>query len=124
MNYVLDVNTLIALKHSRSQGPQTCRKWVGRHGMDSMATCALTEFGFIRISILVFGVSLTEARNDLADLKAKVGRFVEKALSPSVPDRSKNAANTTDANLIQMAQSAGLQLATFDTGIPGAELII
>lgn len=123
MKYLLDVNTLIALKHSRSPHHQTCRNWAGKHGMDSMATCALTELGFIRVSMVAFGVSLADAQSDLADLKGTISHFVEKAPSPSLPDWSTNAAKTTDAYLIQLAQTAGLQLATFDRGIPGAVLI-
>ena len=91
--------------------------------MDSMATYALTEFGFLRVSMSAFGVGLADAQNDLADIKKKIGQFVENAPSPRRPDWSTNAANVTDAHLIQVAQSAALQLATFNTGIPGAVLI-
>lgn len=123
MRYLLDVNALIALKHSRSPHHQICRLWVSKHGIDSLATCALTELGFLRISMAVFGVSPTEAQKDLADLRSKIKSFVEKAPSPTLPAWSTSAAKTTDAYLLQIAKSAGLELATFDTGIPGATLI-
>lgn len=88
-----------------------------------MATYALTELGFWRFSMSDFGVVLADAQNDLPDIKKKFGQFLENAPSPRLPDWSTKAANVTDAHLIQMARSAGAQLATFDTGIPGAVLI-
>jgi len=123
MKYLLDVNALIALKHSRSRHHQTCRTWVAKQGIDLMATCALTELGFIRVSMAAFGVSLADAQKDLADLKAKLGGFVEKNPAPKLPAWSTSAPKTTDGYLLQLAKSAALDLATLDTGIPGAELI-
>ena len=123
MKYLLDVNALIALKHKRSAHHETCRSWVSSHGMESMATCALTELSFIRVSMAAFGVSLPDAQKDLAELKKKIGGFVQNAPSPILPPWSTHAAQTTDAYLVQLAKSVGLDLATFDTGIPGAVLI-
>jgi hypothetical protein len=70
-----------------------------------------------------FGVSLGDAQKDLAELKSKLGGFIEKSPSPALPDWSYKPAQTTDAYLLQIAKSAGVELATFDTGIPGAKLI-
>jgi predicted nucleic acid-binding protein len=123
VKYLLDVNALIALKHARSPHHQTCRSWVIKQGIESLATCALTELSFIRVSMAAFGVSLPDAQKDLAELKTKIRGFVEKNPSPILPPWSTHAGQTTDAYLLQLAKSAALDLATFDTGIPGAVLI-
>ena len=99
MKYLLDVNALIALKHSRSRHHQTCRTWVAKQGIDLMATCALTELGFIRVSMAAFGVSLADAQKDLADLKAKLGGFVEKNPAPKLPAWSTSAPKTTGVSV-------------------------
>lgn len=70
-----------------------------------------------------YGVSLADAQKDLAEIKQKLGGFIEKTPAPILPAWSAHAAKTTDAYLLQLAKSAGLELATFDTGIPGAVLI-
>jgi predicted nucleic acid-binding protein len=123
MKFLLDVNALLALKHTRSSHHQICRTWMDKQGLKSMATCALTELGYIRISMAAYGVSLTDAQKDLVEIKLKLGGYVEKNPSPSLPAWSAHAARTTDAYLLQLAKSAGLELATFDAGIPGAHLI-
>jgi len=123
MKFLLDVNALIALKHTRSPHHQSCRRWAAKQGIDSLATCALTDLGFIRVSMAAFGVSLADAQKDLADLKGKIAGFVEKCPSPFLPVDTPTAAKTTDAYLMQLAKAAGIQLATFDTGIAGAILI-
>jgi len=123
VKYLLDVNALLALKHSRSVHHQACRIWVSKQGFEAMATCALTELSFIRVSMAAFGVSLADAQKDLAELKSKIAGFVEKAPTPSLPAWSNHAAKTTDAYLVQLARSASLELATFDAGIPGAVII-
>jgi hypothetical protein len=123
MTYLLDVNVLIALKHTRSPHHQLCRRWAGRQGLDALATCALTELGFIRVSMSAYDVSLAEAQKDLAELKTKLGRFIEKCPAPTLPAWSGTSGRTTDAYLMQIAKSAAMELATFDTGIPGATVI-
>jgi predicted nucleic acid-binding protein len=123
MKYLLDVNALIALKHARSPHHQLCRAWAVKTGIDALATSAITELGFLRVSMAAYGVSLTDALKDLADLKKRIVHFVEKSPSPSLPAWADTASKTTDAYLMQLAKSAGLQLATFDTGISGALLI-
>jgi len=67
--------------------------------------------------------SLADAQKDLAEIKHKLGGFIEKSPSPIFLVWSAHAAKTTDAYLLQLAKSAGLELATFDSGIPGATLI-
>ena len=123
MKFLLDVNALIALKHTRSAHHQICRTWMSKQGFESMTTCAVVELGFIRISMAAYGVSLADAQKDLAEIKQKLGGFIEKSPAPHLPAWSSQFTKTTDAYLLQLAKSAGLELATFDTGIPGATLI-
>lgn len=123
MKYLLDVNTLLAYNYRRNSHHEPFHRWALKEGFTSMATCAVVELGFIRISMAAYHVSLADAQKDLAEIKHKLGGFIEKNPSPHLPAWSGQAAKTTDAYLLQLAKSAGLELATFDTGIPGAILI-
>ena len=70
-----------------------------------------------------FGDSLADAQTQLKAIKGAAGGFIGAAPSPNLALWAKRAADTSDAYLMQVAVSAGLELATFDTGIPGATLI-
>jgi sugar/nucleoside kinase (ribokinase family) len=73
----------------------------------------------------VFGYSLSDAQSALAEMKRAAGGFVKMAPSPKLPKWSTSPAQTSDAYLMQVANSTGLILATFDTGMPApCELII
>ncbi len=123
MKYLLDVNALIAWGQQRAPQHAQFHAWAAGHGLKELVTCAHSELGFLRISMQVFGDSLTDAQTQLKALKGAAGGFLEAAPSPNLPPWARRAADTTDAYLMQVAASAGLELATFDTGIPGATLI-
>ena len=123
MKHLLDVNALVAWGQQRA--PQHAQFHAGavRQGFGELATCAHTELGFIRISMQVFGDSLADAQKQLAEFKRAAGGFVEVAPTPKLPAWTTKASQTSDAYLAQVAAFAGLTLATFDRGIPGAALI-
>lgn len=123
MKYLLDVNALIAWWHADAEDHAAFHAWAAKAGFQSLATCALAELGFIRVSMQAFGYSLPEARDALAVMKRTAGGFVEQAPSPKPPAWCTKAAQTSDAFLAQVAETAGLHLATFDNGIPGATVI-
>ncbi len=123
MKYLLDVNALVAWRHVRAPQHEAFHRWAAKVGFDALATCAHVELGFLRVSLQVFGLTLAEAQTALAEMKAMTGGFVERAPSPKLPAWARTPAHTSDAYLTQLADSAGLQLATFDTGIPRAVLI-
>lgn len=123
MKYLLDVNALLAWRHPAAQSHDVFHAWARRAGLSELATCAHGELGFLRISMQAFGYSKAEAEKALAVMKREAGGFVGAAPSPQLAAWATTAALTSDAYLTQVAASAGLKLATFDRGIPGAELI-
>jgi predicted nucleic acid-binding protein len=118
--YLLDVNALIALHHVESPHHMAFHRWAASVGMENLNTCAMVELGFLRVSMQAFRYSAAQATLALAETKASLGGFVGEAPSPLLPAWAETAGMTSDAYLAQVAREAGLVLATFDRGIPGA----
>jgi len=125
VTYLLDVNALLAWEHSNSPHHAVFHAWARRAGRANLRTCGHTELGFLRVSMQVFGYSLSQATEALAALKSHAGGFVNVAPSPRLPAWCSTAAMTSDAYLTQIARENSLRLATLDTGIKDtvAELI-
>jgi predicted nucleic acid-binding protein len=125
VNYLLDVNALVAWRHARAAHHQGFHAWAARVGRTNLRTCAHAELGFIRVSMQVFGYTLPQAQTALEKMKSQVGGFVERAPSPELAAWATSASRTSDAYLTQIARANGLTLATFDTGIrdPAVEVI-
>jgi len=123
MKFLLDVNALLACEHPGSPHHNAFHVWVSRVGRSNLASCALVELGFLRVSLHVFGYSLAQGHDALTVLKKALGGFVSEAPPPRLPSWADTPARTTDGYLVQLAKSAGLELATFDRGIRGAVLI-
>lgn len=125
MKYLLDVNALLAWEHGNSPHHAAFHGWARLVGRENLWTCALSELGFLRVSMQVFGYSLHQASGALTVLKQNAGGFIEIAPSPRLPAWSLNAARTSDGYLTQIARENKMRLATFDTGIEdaAAELI-
>ncbi len=117
MTYLLDVNALLAWEHRNSPHHATFHAWAKRVGRANLWTCGLTELGFLRVSMQVFGYNLAQATDALAVLKRHVGGFVREAPSPRLPAWSSTPAKTSDAYLTQVARENKMQLATLDAGI-------
>jgi predicted nucleic acid-binding protein len=98
-------------------------------GPPELATCSITEPGFIRVLAQApqYGFTVGQACHLLQQLKA--ARIVSFAFIPDGQDISrlpswvKNAKQTTDGHLAQLAGAHGAVLATLDRGIPQAFLI-
>ena len=94
-----------------------------------MATCSITELGFVRVlsQAVAYGFSVADARGILLRLKrSKVlpFTFVPDAHDIShLPAWAKTAKQTTDGHLVRLAHAHGAVLATLDRKIPGAYLI-
>lgn len=123
MKYLLDVNALLAWRYSTAHGHAPFHAWARTEGYAAFGTCAHVELGFLRLSMHLFNLTLSDAQTALAEIKKSTGGFVATAPSPRLPKWSLKASQTSDAYLVQLAASAGLTLATFDTGIPGTHLI-
>lgn len=129
MTYLADVNLLLALGWSHHTNHRAARAWLNGLAKDDMlATCAITELGFVRISVQpAFGsADIATAKRTLAHFRtAKRGHmFVSDALdADALPAWVKTAKHTTDGHLLALANQHGAKLATLDAGIPGAVLI-
>lgn len=120
MKYLLDVNALLAWRHARSPHHEAFHSWALREGMENLGTCAHSELGFIRVSMQAFGYTLAESQAALEAIKRQAGWYLETAPSPKLASWAMTAPKTSDAYLNQLAAVAGVKLATFDAGIPGA----
>jgi predicted nucleic acid-binding protein len=132
MIYLLDVNTLLALGYAGHTHHARVEQWLHLLQTDDvteikLATCAITELGFVRIASGKAGMSgdLDTAKAELHQLKAlKTFVFLDDALGVDrLPDWVRKSAQTTDGHLLELAAAHRARLATLDTGIPGAILI-
>jgi len=86
----------------------------------TLATCAHSELGFIRVSMQVLRLTLAEAREAQATIKKSMGGFIAEAPAPRLGAWARKATRASDVHLVQLAASAGLALVTLDNGIPDA----
>jgi uncharacterized protein len=134
LTYLLDVCVLIALgDHGHAQHLQVYQ-WVadvrrGTKEVVSFATCAVTELGFVRIATTNTNAGFAD---DVEAAKAVLRRikrhlpFVflgDELGAEQLPAWVTKSTQTTDGHLLELARTHQAQLATLDTGIPGALLI-
>lgn len=129
MTCLVDANLLLALGWSHHTDHAKARAWLkGLAPNDALATCAITELGFVRISMQpAFGsADIATAKKALAQLrKARPGHvFLPDALAAdALPAWVKTPAQTTDGHLVALAEAHSARLVTLDKGISGAILI-
>ena len=128
--YLLDVNALLALGFKEHEFFARVAGWFQglRPGEHELATCTITELGFVRVLALPqYGLSVEESKASLLRLKSssRIGfAFVADALDASrLPRWVKTPKQVTDGHLVQLAKVNGAVLATLDRKIPGAFLI-
>ena len=129
MNYLLDVNALVALGFLTHQFHGRVASWVQAMRGLRLATCSITELGFIRVlaQAPAYGLTISQARTLLQRLKeAKIPEF--EFISDGndfshLPAWVRTPRQITDGHLAQLAKDNGAILATLDGGIPGAFLI-
>ncbi len=130
MKWLLDVNALIALAHQgHADHPRVIRWFASLMGSKAeLATCAITELGFVRVSIQAgFENNAPDAAETLRGLKTSSSIPFE--LIPDVlgaerlPPHVSGAKHVTDGHLLELAKDFSMRLATLDKGIPGADLI-
>lgn len=130
MSWLLDVNALIALAHQGHADHSRVIRWfaslIGSGA--KLGTCAITEVGFVRVSIQAgFESDAPGAVETLKGLKDS-SRVPFELLSDSLgadrlPAYVLGARQVTDGHLLELAEEFSMQLATLDKGIPGACLI-
>ena len=129
MTYLLDVNALVALGFVHHEFHDRVARWLKAQRFPEMATCSITELGFVRVlsQAPVYGLTVVQARSLLLRLKkTDVLSFTFIADSHDIahlPVWVKSAKQTTDGHLAELANANGAMLATLDSKIPGAYLI-
>lgn len=129
MTHLLDVNALLALALRDHHDHQAITIWLHARPSATLATCAITEIGFVRVAVQA-GYLPDVATAVEALTRAKSGPFATRfRLLPDdlgatqLPRFVKRPAHVTDGHLLALAHRHGAQLSTFDRGIPGADLI-
>jgi len=129
MTYLLDVNALVALGVSHHEFHGRVAAWMQVENFPPVATCSITELGFVRVLAQApgYGFSVALARTLL--LRLKKSDKLSHTLLPDDQDIShlpswvKTAKQTTDGHLVQLARGHDAILATLDERIPAAYLI-
>jgi uncharacterized protein len=129
---LLDVSTLVAIGIAEHEFHKRVATWVRDLGTAEpieLATCSITEIGFVRIVVQTpqYACNVSEARILLLRLKARHGEvftfIADDHDATRLPGWVKGPKQVTDGHLTQLAKAHGAVLATLDRGIPGAFLI-
>jgi predicted nucleic acid-binding protein len=132
MRFLLDVNVLLAWGWADHADHGRAASWIGvmkqKRGV-RLLTSAIPELGFVRVSVQRGGgsVEVKDAVATLAGMLRSLGEthfFLPDNLpSADFPAWCASASRTTDAHLLALAKKNEAELATLDTGIPGAFLL-
>ncbi len=132
MRYLLDVNTLLALIVLEHEFHARVARWIeylGASGVPQLATCSITELGFVRVlgQAQHYGASIAQARQLLLEVKNSKGihwTFIPDGHDVShLPRWVRTAKQTTDGHLAELARANHALLATLDRRIPSAFFI-
>ena len=132
MRYLADVNVLVAWAWQGHSSHDRVENWIESLQKQSgsvLLTCAITELGFLRVSLQIpgYSIDIVTAQTALSSMKRAHGvthEFIADDISGSeLPIWSKSPRQITDGHLIQVAAAAEAQLASLDRGIPGTFLI-
>lgn len=130
MKHLLDINTLIALGHSAHVHHARAIAWYRSLPLPTttLCTCAITELGFVRVAVQAgLQADVPAARKALSALKSSSSipfEMMNDALGVDrLPGFAKTPPKLTDGHLFELARAGKAQLATLDTGIPGAAVL-
>jgi uncharacterized protein len=132
VNYLLDVNLLVAWGWSDHTDHLRAARWIGtilKSRSHTLLTSAIPQLGFVRVSVQRSSGQVTPelAGETLESMIRALGRhhafLPDDATSTQWPAWCQSAARTTDAHLLSLAQAHGAELATLDASIPGAFLV-
>lgn len=129
MKYLLDVNALVALGFIQHEFHHRITSWLRAEQFPPLATCSITELGFVRVfaQASAYGFTLAQARTLL--LRLKKAAPLSLTFIPDdhgiahLPTWVKTPGQLTDGHLAHLANAKGAALATLDERIPGAYLI-
>jgi predicted nucleic acid-binding protein len=126
VKYLLDVNALVALGFIHHEFHDRVAAWIKTQQFPELATCSITELGFVRVlsQAHAYGFTIVQARTALLRLKsAKVltFSFITDAHDIShLPAWVNSPRQTTDGHLVELARVSGAILATLDEKVPGS----
>jgi uncharacterized protein len=129
MKYLLDVNALVALGFLHHEFHERMATWIQAQEFPALATCSITELGFVRVLSQTpdYGLTVAQARTLLLRLKrvpALSVTFVPDNHDMShLPSWVKTPKQITDGHLAELAGTNEAVLATLDEKIPGSYLI-
>jgi uncharacterized protein len=129
MIYLLDVNALVALGFINHEFHSRVAHWVGANGSSQLASCSITELGFLRVlaQAPAYGFTVSQARSLLLRLKQAPAcslAFIPDGQDVSyLPGWVKAPKQVTDGHLSHLAKANGALLATLEENIPGSYLI-
>jgi len=129
VKYLLDVNALVALGFDNHEFHARVASWLRAQQFPDLATCSITELGFVRVlaHAPAYGFTIAQARTLLLRLKeADVLRFTFLPDDHDVshlPAWVRTPKQITDGHLVKLASANEAMLATLDARIPGAYLI-
>ena len=129
MIYLLDVNALVALGFMNHEFHGRLTAWVKSQDSLSLASCSITELGFVRVlaQAPAYGFTVTQARTLLLRLKeARTSplKFISDGHDVShIPAWVRGPKQITDGHLSKLASANAAVLATLDENIPGSYLI-
>jgi uncharacterized protein len=129
MIYLLDGNALVALGFINHEFHDRVASWVQSHSSPNLASCSITELGFVRVlaQAPAYGFTVAQARTLLLRLKqARTSRltFIPDEHDVShLPGWVRAPKQITDGHLGKLASANGAVLATLDENIPGSYLI-
>ncbi len=125
--HLLDVNALIALLWEDHPFHGTMASWFARHARSGWSTCAITQFGFVRMMSQPALAQHRRTLAELADVLAQNAAQPSHRLLPLDFDFADVLAcctggvvghrQVTDAYLLTAAVRAGMKLLTFDSGL-------
>jgi uncharacterized protein len=113
VSWLLDVNLILASRWTTHPDHLSAKAWIDSLG--EFHTCAITELGFLRISLSVaYSATWKEAQEALAKLHGRSGhRFLADDVDGGASSETSSR-DTTDAHLVALAKRHGLKLATLD----------
>ncbi|MEI6279024.1 MAG: PIN domain-containing protein, partial [Verrucomicrobiae bacterium] len=119
MKFLLDVNALIALGYKQHVFHKRVSGWAAGK---SLASCSITELGFVRIlaQLPEVDISVTTSREMLATMRRerRITQISDSQSGVALPLWVQTPRQITDGHLLVLAQSNNAKLATCDEGIP------
>jgi hypothetical protein len=129
VKYLFDVNALVALGFAHHEFHERVARWLKAERLPPIATCSITELGFVRVlsQLPPYGLSVAQARSLLLRLKKtdalSLSFIADNHDIAHLPAWVKSSKQTTDGHLVELASATGAVLATLDSKIPGAYLV-